>query len=185
MRDHILKKQRSKCRKRVAEHRQRQKVNNLAKFAYNLQSTASDDKYKTPSAESKALSKIIRAFPSTPGKQKILLAKLFHSLDETVQLEIVLHKTTIRRPTNAISKDLMMKVRSFYERDDISRVSPNARDVRHFVDDSGKKELQQIRHLMYRLSEVYALFIMEYGEGNFSKLNLFNSDSFHIQFRIR
>lgn len=165
MRESILKEQRRKCRQRVNEHRRRKMASGFAKFASNIQSTETDDKYNTPSAESKALAKIIRAFPSAPGKQRILLGKLFHSLDESVQLEIVLQNTSIRRPANAISQDLVMKVRSFYERDDISRVSPNAKDVRYFTDQSGKKELQQIRHLLYRLSEVYALFIMEYGEG--------------------
>lgn len=172
MRESIVEAQRRKCRRRVSEHRRRKMANGLAKFASNIQSTETDDKYNTPSAESKALAKILRAFPSTPGKQKILLRKLFHSLDESVQLEIVLQKTSIRRPPNAISQDLVMKVRSFYERDDISRVSPNAKDVRYFTDKSGKKELQQIRHLMYRLSEVYALFIMEYGEGENDRLDV-------------
>lgn len=164
MRDHILKKQRIKCRKRVAEHRQRNKVINLA--ASNLHSIADDDKYNTPSVESKALGKIIRAFPSTPGKQKFLLTKIFHLLDESVQLEIVLHKASIRQSSNAVSQDLVSKVRYFYERNDISRVSLNAKDVRYFVNESGKKQLQQIRHLMYRLYEVYASFIVEYGQDN-------------------
>lgn len=167
MRDHIVKEQQRKCRERVAKHRQRKNENNLAKFAFNIQSTATDDAYNTPSAESKALAKIIRAFPSTSGKKKILLSKLFHSLDESVQLEIVLHKNSFKRPVKAISQDLAVQVRSFYERDDISRVSPNAKDVRYFDGQCGKKELKQIRHLMYRLSEVYALFIAEYGEGNY------------------
>lgn len=106
-----------------------------------------------------------KSFPFNTRKTKDSIGKTLSFADESVQLEIVLQNTSIRRPANAISQDLVMKVRSFYERDDISRVSPNAKDVRYFTDQSGKKELQQIRHLVYRLSEVYALFIMEYGEG--------------------
>lgn len=69
---------------------------------------------------------------------------------------------TQHKPTNALSQDLINKVQAFYERDDISRMSPNVKHSRKFLNPAtGKKEIRQLRHLMFRLSEVYNLFIAE------------------------
>lgn len=49
--------------------------------------------------------------------------------------------------------------KAFYERDDVSRMSPNVKHCKKFEDPStGTKEFKQIRFLMYTLSDVYEMF---------------------------
>ncbi|KAJ6640217.1 hypothetical protein Bhyg_12967, partial [Pseudolycoriella hygida] len=60
----------------------------------------------------------------------------------------------------AVSSSVIETVQAFYERDDISRISPNVKDYRKFVNSqTGEKEYKQMRFLTYKLSDVYELFI--------------------------
>ncbi|KAJ6647661.1 hypothetical protein Bhyg_02884 [Pseudolycoriella hygida] len=63
-------------------------------------------------------------------------------------------------PAKSIETDVINAVLCFYERDDVSRMSPNMRDCRNFkCPDTGVKTLKPIRHLTYKLNDVYNMFL--------------------------
>lgn len=121
--------------------------------------------YKTKSALGKAVAKAERALPSSPSKRKAVVAKLLRTFDATTQQDILGSGMSEKKKTGnkGLSSSLLKDIQLFYERDEISRVSPNVKDARKFVNDiTGEKEVKQIRHLMYKLSEVYNMFVDEY-----------------------
>lgn len=132
--------------------------------------------YRTSSALTKAVAKAKKALPSTPIKRKAVVMKLLHSFDENDKRQIIKNDTQNQdnkasKIKRGLSLDLITEVLNFYERDDISIMSPNVRDARKFVNPTtGVKEVRQLRHLMFKLSEVYALFNEEHAlkNGKFS-----------------
>lgn len=119
--------------------------------------------FKTYTELEAAVAKVEKTLPSSPSKRKAVIAKLFYSLDEKSQREIVRNTTTIKRTGHKrIAPELIQQIHKFYERDDISRLSANVDDLINFFNPStGEKELIRIRHLVYTLKQAYALFIKE------------------------
>lgn len=168
---------RTYMRKKNAEHRQRKKAAPApapGDTTTNVTSTSSESEtragYNTKSALDKAVAKVKRALPSTTTKKKEVVSKLLLTFGEDDRSDIIAnHVTTTKaRPTRALKSAVVESVISFYERDDISRMSPNMRDCRKFVDPkTGLKEEKQIRHLMYKLSDVYSMFLRHVQNGKF------------------
>lgn len=166
-------------RKKVAECRQRKKIANanpdtrLSESTHSKQTVESHTNsgpYKTDSALSKAAAKLKRALPSTSEKKVAVVRKFLRCFSETEYQQIVCVE---KKPTSkrGIKPDVIDIVKSFYHRDDISRISPNVRDCRKFKDPiTGMKELKQIRYLMYRLSDVYSLFLQHIQKGKLSEV---------------
>lgn len=117
--------------------------------------------YKTQSALSKAVAKTRKTLPSSPSKRKAVLARLLRSFSEEDQRDIIGNTKSKGIKTNkGLSSTLVKEIRLFYERDDISRISPNVKDLRKFENpDTGEMEAKQIRYLSYKLSEVYLQFL--------------------------
>lgn len=165
-------------RKKVSECRQRKK-NAMAssepkaqpsRATYSEQTVGTHSvvgPYNTDSALSKAAAKLKRALPSTSEKKVAAVRKFLRCFKEDEYQQIVCDEKK-SRPTRGIKPDVINLVKSFYEKDDISRISPNMRDCRKFKDPiTGIKESKQIRYLMYRLRDVYSLFLRHIREGNF------------------
>lgn len=146
----------------------------LQEQSSSLSTIAFKNSYRTDGALRKAVGKAKRALPDSPSKQKAVLAKMFQSLT-TEDKEDVVNNTAVVQPTKhyrRLSAELIDAVRQFYQRDDISRPSPNVKDCKRFVnEDTGEKEYRQVRHLMYKLSEAHALFVEEYAAGKSARLN--------------
>lgn len=90
---------------------------------------------------------------------------MVRSFDEKSRQDIFGNATSTvkEKRQNGISPALVSAIQSFYERDDISRISPNVKDAKNFRNpDTREKELIQIRHLIFKLSEVYSKFVEEY-----------------------
>lgn len=138
--------------------------------------TNSIEPYKTASAVSKAVAKLKRALPSSPAKKKVVLKKLLQSLDESDSSQIVGEAISSNngKKSRGLKSDTVDAIKAFYERDDISRISPNMRDSRKFVDPaSGVKEIRQLRYLMYKLSDVHRMFEQNMQKGKI----LFDSET--------
>lgn len=120
--------------------------------------------YKTQSALSKAVAKTKKSLPTSPSKRKAVMARLLRTFSEEDQKDIIGNNKSKGSTTKkGLRIDLVKEIRDFYERDDISRISPNVKDSRKFADpDTGEKLVRQVRHLNYKLSEVYDLFMAEY-----------------------
>lgn len=153
---------RSYSRKKQAEYRQRKK--GLLAKSENVPPNALPGKtetgYKTASARSKAFSKLKRALPSTSAKKKELVSKLLRSFDPDERMEIVHGKPDETKASKGTSPSVIEMVQAFYERDEVSRMSPNVKDCRKFINDAtGCKEVKQIRHLQHKLEDVYNMFV--------------------------
>lgn len=120
--------------------------------------------YKTPSALSKAVAKTKQSLPSSPSKRKAVIARLLRMFSEEDQRDIIGNaKLKENGSTKGLSEELIRQIRLFYELDNVSRISPNVKDSRKFINpDTGKKEVRQIRHLSHKLSEVYSMFLEEH-----------------------
>lgn len=171
---------RAKCRKRVEEFRKRKKdqllmerrLGNLQTQPSSIASIEFHNTYRTEDALRKAVVKTKRGMPPSPSKQKAVIAKLLHALNTNDKQEVVDNSycTTKEKPSKGLSPNLVEAITEFYQRDDISRVSPNVKDCKRFVNDiTGVKEYKQVRHLMFKLSEVRALFVEEYTAGKSMK----------------
>lgn len=152
---------RSKCRKRVEQCRKRKREQLM------MDNRLESESYRTDGAFRKAVSKIKRSLPSASTKRNKALKKVLDSLDPVDKAEIIAGGDVTKGKTNqGLTADLIEAIQNFYERDDISRVSPNVKDCKRFVNDAtGEKEYKQVRHLMYKLSEVHALFVEEFTAG--------------------
>lgn len=174
-REQVVFENRIKSRKRVRKCRESKKqarlnevrgVNTNQSVLMTTTSTSSlTHSYKTKSGLAKAVSKTKRTLPSSPSKRKIVVAKLLVSLDTEDKDEIIRNKTSKPQKTHwkRISPVLIQNIESFYERDEISVISPTVKDCRRFADPvTGRKELRQIRYLTYNLKKVHSLFVEDY-----------------------
>lgn len=92
---------------------------------------------------------------------------MIHGYDDKDQ-EAIFCKRLMTKKGNgkSLSSDVVQAVENFYQKDDISRMSPNVKDCRLILNPlTGRKETTQIRHLMYNVSEVYALFLSDYAKN--------------------
>lgn len=163
---------RSKCRKRVEQCRKRKKEQLM------MDKRLESESYRTDGAFRKAVSKIKRSLPSDSTKRNQALKKVLDSLDPVDKAEVIACGDVTKGKTNqGLTADLIEAIQNFYERDDISRVSPNVKDCKRFVNDAtGEKEYKQVRHLMYKLSEVHALFVEEFTAGINVNVRIFFSN---------
>lgn len=177
----LLRVRRDNLRKNKIAERQRK-----IQVSQPIMSNSSGTAFRTNSALYKAIAKAKSALPKTLEKQKAVIIAIFNGLSENTQMKIVLNNSTLKSPTGKfllykvskickilmndytlagkkLSKQVIDEVVAFYERDNVSRMSPNVNDARKFTNIStGKKEVKQIRHLLYPLKEVYFLFIEQF-----------------------
>lgn len=159
-------------KRKVAEYRQRKKADGAgAPIKITTCPTESEkvvEPYRTQSALAKAVAKVKRALPSATEKKKEVIRKILKSLDPVDQQEIVSDNTDRRQGAKRLSTSVVDEVVQFYARDEISRISPNVKDCRKFLNSStGAKEYKQIRFLIHKLTDVYAMFVKHIQEGTF------------------
>lgn len=123
--------------------------------------------YRTKSALRKAATKMRKSMPLAPSKRIALLNYMIHGYDDKDQEAIFCKRLMTKKGNgNNLSSDVVHAVEKFYQKDDISRMSPNVKDCRLILNQfTGKKETTPIRHLMFNLSEVYALFLSDYAKN--------------------
>lgn len=168
-------------RRNVIKCRARKKENNLKNESQSEQPSVStttngesqsvtsekNGPYNTKSAWVKAVGKVKRSLPSASEKKEFVVTKILRMFDKSDVLDMVhqAHPNKIPKK-NGLAPDIVAEVKLFYERDDISRMSPNMKDYRKFKDPvTGTKEMKQIRYLMYRLSDVHRLFLRHMQNG--------------------
>lgn len=139
VRERTKKLNRDYSRKKMAEYRQRKKgqlvevKDNVSPSTSKATSSKPEIVYKTASVESKAYTKLKRALPSTTAKKKVLVKKLLRKFGDNDRQEIVEDKLVEVKPARGINSNVVEMLKSFYVRDDISRMSPNMKDCRKFT----------------------------------------------------
>lgn len=118
--------------------------------------------YSNRNTLGKAIAKTRRALPQEVDRQVIVVSNLIHTFDHETKKRILENAGMMKRIRPAdLNIGFEQAVRAFYERDDISRVSPNSKDCRRIKNATGDKEIRQLRFLMFTLKEVHALFLEE------------------------
>lgn len=110
----------------------------------------------------RAVNKVKHALPSSPRKKNAILTHIVAKLDESEKENLVqvVSKSTFKR--KSIQVNLIRVIHKFYERDDISRVSPRTNDVKSYkCPQTGEELYLPTRHLVLSVKEAYALFIQE------------------------
>lgn len=174
---------RIKNRKRIAKYRKNKKEGIVSQVSREKTSENHQNiemkpvisfphSYKTPSALYKAVTKMKKSLPVSPSKRKAVHAKYFYSFSAQDRSDIIgdniIHNSPAakRKTKKGLSSSVLKSIEDFYERDDISRLSPNVKDSRKFVNPvTGKKELKQLRFLCYTLSKAYKKFVEENADG--------------------
>lgn len=194
---------RSKCRDRVKKFREKKqliqsdpkitssghtKLSNIVQENRNLaecKSVQFQNSYNTKSALAKATSKLRVMLPRSPSKRKAIIARLLNSLDDDTREEVSLNKTKMKKGgRKGIASKLSEEIIHFYERDDISRMSPNTKDARFYRNPTtGESEMKQKRYLVLTLKQAYEKFAME-NAGEFRLKQCFPT-RFFIKFQDR
>lgn len=173
-RERLLKVSRDNGRKRLMKHR-------LKKKGIEITDHTVTQPYRTKSALNKAVAKTKKALPKSPNKMKAVLTKLLHSFDDKDKQYIV-HNGYLPKKSTNISSAVISSVLKFYERDDISRMSPNTKDTRFFKNSAnGTKELKTLRHLTRKLDKLYNVFVQEWQikKGKYSQKMAFFYHEIH------
>lgn len=159
-REKLLKVSRDNGHKRLMKHRLKKKgIERTDDVDLNVVTQP----YRTESALNKAVAKTKKALPASPSKVKAVVTKLLHSFDDKDKQYIVHNGHIPKKSSKGLSSAVISSVIKYYERDDVSRMSPNTKDTRFFKNPAnGTKELKTIRHLTRKLDKVYNMFIQEW-----------------------
>lgn len=171
-RERLLKVSRENGRKRLMKHRLKKKG---IEHTDNINLNAVTQPYRTKSALNKAVAKTKKSLPRSPSKMKEVVNKLANSFKDEDKQYIIHNGKLPKKSSKGLSSTVITLVLKFYERDDVSRMSPNTKDTRFFKNADGTKELRTIRHLTRKLDKVYNMFIQEWEieNGNILKITFF------------
>lgn len=127
--------------------------------------------YSSSAALGKAKKRVKRALPESPTKKKAVLVSIFKEMDDGERNELVkmisLKPSTITLNASTKYDEIAKAIAAFYERDDISRVSPKMKDVQKRKSAAtGADELTAKRHMVMTLKEAYALFVEDRNATN-------------------
>lgn len=151
---------RAVVRERVRKHRQKLKAHTMDQ---NTDPNTKKFGYRSTNTLGKAAKKIERNLPAESLRRTAVLSKVIDNLDEADKLQIVNNITKGKHfIRQRLSNDFSIDIRAFYERDDISRVSPKMRDVKEYkCAQTGQTVLLPTRHMVLTIREVYAIFVEE------------------------
>lgn len=169
---HTLTKRREATRKRTKKYREQaktrmdmQKVDEENSKQSIRLSKVVNASYSNVQTLAKAVKKVSLALPTSPRKKNAILATIVSHLDKPDQQTLVnvvenpkFKKSSITKPDD---------IHKFYVRDDISRVSPRAKDVKAYkCPETGEELLFPARHMTMSIKEAYALFIEQQQKEN-------------------
>lgn len=172
----IIKARRLAGRDRVRKHREQKKINEKThsnvsptqKLSITLKTVLTRG-YRSSATLGKAVSKVQRALPTSPKKKQAVLAKLISTMPTDSQGELISSTSLNRKKVSFSDSELIESIQDFYYRDDISRTSPNVKDVKTYKTATGESVNKSIRHMLYTIKEAYALFMEHQTNASNSK----------------
>ncbi|XP_063222679.1 uncharacterized protein LOC134531076 isoform X2 [Bacillus rossius redtenbacheri] len=169
--DKELKLKRKQDRIRQRKHRENKKSQTVKSNSNVLPEKSS---YRSNRSLGKAVCKLKRILPHSPGKRKAVVAKLLvDELPEYGKRLNLLHKMK-KEHGQRLNEETKAKVTQYYLRDDISRTEPGRKDkctVKNVQ--SGKKDVVQKRTMMMTIAEAYEEFVKEYPDCKIKKSKFF------------
>lgn len=139
--------------------------------------------YRIANTLGTAVKNVERVLPATSLRRTVILAKVIENLGAADKMDILNKITKGRMIQNPSSSNVVIAdIHEFYERDDISRVSPKMNDVKSYeCAVTGNDVLQPMRHMVLTIKKAYALFVED--RENAGK-GIFNLNSF-FKFRYQ
>lgn len=119
----------------------------------------SPEPYRSQATLAKARRKLEKQLPSSPSKQRRVVQELSKK---------VLGESSREAPVRTDS-EIESFVKSFYQRDSVSRVMPGKADTVAIWDKDGKKTIHQKRHLLFTIGEAYELLKQDHPEVTIGK----------------
>lgn len=174
----IVEERRKQTRERVAKHRASRKEQ------WEEQRQQRSEAFKRAQALGKAMTRAKRALepslPRTPKRKKAICHRLFRTLVGVTEPDPDPLPSTLK-DSNTLSKETIVLVQTFYEREDISRQAPGRKDTVLVRGQDGIKQRIQVKHLTYSVMEVFALFTKEYPDVKIRKSKFASLRPLHVQ----
>lgn len=118
----------------------------------------------------KAVKKVSNALPASPRKRNAILTHIVSNLaeaDKEILVNVVAKPKKYTR-RSIVTAAVDVEIRKFYNRDDISRMSPNTKDVKQYkCPETGEEVRLSARHMVLSLREAHSLFIEEMKSKQF------------------
>lgn len=119
--------------------------------------------YSCPQSLGKAVNRLRRALPRSPGKKVAVIRKLVHDTPG-VSKYLIVNKSEQKRSTSC-DEICQLTVAQFYCRDDVSRQAPGIKDAISIKDsETGVRSSVQKRHMLITVKEAFSFFQTEFPE---------------------
>lgn len=172
-------KRRAAGRERSKKYRDRakkQKENRIESQSEANQSSCLSElvckSYNCTQTLAKAVKKVSSALPASPRKKRAILTHIVANMDEDHKQTLVSVVTKPKSSRKSVSSQLTNKIREFFGRDDISRISPKTRDVKKYkCPETGEEVLFPTRHMTMSIREAFSLFAEERQKANLGMSN--------------
>lgn len=136
--------------------------------------------YKCKNTLRKATMKTKRALPESPRKKEAVISQLVK--DFLPALSPRLFQDVKGPRSRIVSTENIKNVKSFFERDDISRAAPGRKDTISIKDTvTGKRAHVAKRHMIMSVAEAYRLFKEEYPSVKVGKSKFFEVRPPHVR----
>lgn len=182
----VIMKRRAATLERVQKHRKQAKSqNNVSIDNQRHESNLAEivgEAYKSCQTLAKAVKKVKNALPTSPRKKKAVLSHIVSNLDEVDKGTVIDVVTNRQKYTRkCIPAGLSGFIRNYFERDDISRMSPNTKDVKKYkCPETGEDLFLPTRHMLFSVKEAHALFVEEMKSEGTGMTMVFTIKSVHI-----
>lgn len=176
-----IEQRREAVRNRVQKYRERLRLKKLNDENAEVPETPTNrldgivgTRYTCVQTLGRAVKKVTRVLPVSPTKKKAILAKIVVDLDETDRDELTNAITKSNKkpskkqytPNLELIEARIEDIHQFYERDDISRVSPKMKDVKQYTcPETDERVLRPTRHMVLTVRESYSMFMQERNDG--------------------
>lgn len=176
LRENKTKLEESRVASKIRQRKCRDKKKMTLKKKENI-NTPSLGTYKCIQTLSKATRKVEKSLPTSPSKiQAVVLQLAKRTLPQGM-----INETRIATTAKSLPDEHVTLVKAFYESDDISRQTPNRKDVIRVKASNGEKTTVPIKHLLMTVSEVYELFKQKHPKIKIKRSKFFALRPVHVR----
>ena len=143
--------------KRKKESERRKELRKMKKQKMQTP-VASPKAYSVNSSLSRAVNRVSKYMPKSPGKKKAVVKELAY------KVKLNFNKKKKIQKGKMIAEDIKNKIRELYNRDDVSRWTPGKQEYVTTRNEIGEKIKMQKRYLQLTCDELYKVFKQEYPE---------------------
>lgn len=136
--------------------------------------------YKCKQTLSKAVKKSEKTLPPSPTKSQAVVFELAKRILPPGTINTTKNVEAPKR-SDSIPEETLNLVESFFNSDEVSRQTPNRKDVIRVKDNEGNQKTVPKRHLVMTVAEVYELFRLTYPDVKIKRTKFFELRPFHVR----